>query len=91
MTVELTKVSVNRTMPGQWAITINLKLKDGAIELFSQDFSEDYKTGDNVANIGSKFQEKMQEAITKYKSEQAIFNAPAFNTAINNLQSSLTV
>ena len=91
MTVEITKVSVNRTLIGQWAVTLNLKLIDEGTELFSQNFSEDYKTGDNVANIGAKFKDKMQETIDKYKSEQTIYNNTQLDTVVTALQNQLEV
>ena len=91
MTTQIIKVGIKETLKGQWAVTLNLKLMDGVTELFSQDFSEDYKTGDNVANIGNKFKDKMQEAIDKYKKEQAILNNAQLDTAITALQNSLTI
>ena len=91
MTVEISKVSVNRTLIGQWAVTLNLKLMDGGTELFSQNFSEDYKTGDNVADIGNKFKDKMQKTIEKYKSEQTIYNNTQLDTVVTALQNQLEV
>ena len=91
MTVEISKVSVNRTLIGQWAVTLNLKLMDGGTELFSQNFSEDYKTGDNVADIGNKFKDKMQGVIDKYKSEQTIYNNTQLDTVVTALQNQLEV
>ena len=91
MIAQVTKKSVSRTLEGQWAVTLNLKLMEGATELFSQDFSEDYNTGDDVANIGAKFKNKMQEAINKYKSERAILNNSKLDTVVTALQNQLVV
>lgn len=91
MTIQITKKSVTRTMPKQWAVTINLKLLEGTEELFSQDFSEDYNTGGTVEETVGKFKEKMQKAIDQYKAEMQLFNHPQMDNAITSLQNNLTV
>lgn len=91
MIAQITKVSVKETLPKQWAVMLNLKLMDGATELFSQDFSEDYKTGGDIKETVSRFKVKMQEAIDKHKSEQDILNHPKLDSAITALQNGLIV
>jgi len=91
MTIQISKIGVNRTLVGQWSVTLNLKLMDGETELFSKDFSEEYKTGDDIANIGLMFKDKMQEAINKYKSEQQVFTNVKLNTVVTQLQNLLEV
>ena len=91
MIVNISKVKVSETMKGQWAVTLNIKLMEGVEELFSQDFSEDYNTGGNVEETVGKLKEKMQEAINKYKFEQAILNHNKMDSAIIALQNSLEV
>ncbi len=91
MIAQISKVNVRETLKGQWSVILNLKLMDGATELFNQDFSEDYKTGDNIANIEMKFKVKMKEIINRYKSEQAIFTNPKLDTVVTALQNQLEV
>ena len=91
MTIQISKVKVNETLKGQWAVTLNMKLMEGTEELFNQDFSEDYKTGDDIANIGNKFKDKMQEVINKYKSEQTILTHTKLDTVVTALQNQLEV
>lgn len=91
LTVEVTKQSVTRSPPGQWAIGWNLVIKDDAVEVFSQDFTQDYKKGDDVSRVETGFIEQMQGAINKYKKEQLILNDAAMDTAVTNVLAALEV
>jgi flagellar biosynthesis/type III secretory pathway chaperone len=56
MKIKISKVSVNKTLEGQWSIVFNLKITDdeGKTELLTQNFTEDYKTGMELSNVGNK-------------------------------------
>lgn len=91
ISVTVTKKSVHQSMKGQWSITWELKGFDGGIELFSQTFSEDYKTGDSVSRVEAGFKTKMQAYIDKYKQEQVLLNAGAHDTAVTTVLATLEV
>lgn len=63
--------------------------KDGLIEVVNQDFSQKYRTGQDINDIVSKFKTAMQEAINAYKEETQIYSATQFDTAIVTLQNNL--
>ena len=91
MTAIVTKVSVNKRQEKLFSIVLNMKLMDGETELLSKDFSENYRTGNNVSDIVAKLQVDMQAAIDNYSSEQAIFNHAQMDTAVTILQGNLEV
>ena len=89
--VVITKKTVRQSMKGQFSVTWELKGFDGAAELFSPTFSEDYKTGDDISRVEAGFIEQMQDYIDKYKKQQQYLNAVAHDTAVTNVQSALEV
>lgn len=89
--VTVTKKSVTQSMAGQHSITWELKGFDGAEELFSSTFNEDYKKGDDISRVESGFIDQMQAYIDKYKKEQQYLNVAAHDTAVANVQSTLEV
>lgn len=92
ITKTVTKVNVNQTMKGQYTVVWELKgFDESEIELFSQNFNEDYKTGDNPSRVEAGFIDQMQTYIDNYKSEQVILNHPLMDTAVTNVQASLEV
>ncbi len=64
---------------------------EGAAELFNKDFTERYRTGQDVSVIIDKFIKQMQDEIDKYKAEQIIYNHSALTTAISNILAGLIV
>jgi len=89
--VTVTKQSVSQSMIGQFSVTWELKGFNGAIELFSQTFSEDYKTGDAPARVVIGFRDKMQAYINKYKVEQVLLNHALMDTAVSTVRAALEV
>ena len=89
--VTVTKQSVSQSMVGQWSVTWELKGFDGATELFSQTFSEDYKKGDVPSRVFVGFRDKMQAYINKYKTEQALLNHALMDTAVATVLAALEV
>ena len=87
----VTKQSVNQSMIGQFSVIWELKGFDGATELFSQLFNEDYKKGDSPTRVESGFTDKMQAYINKYKAEQVILNHPLMDAGVVNVQNALEV
>jgi len=89
MTITITKISVKLTQDKLYSITLNMKYLDGEVILIDQDFTQKYRTGDNVGVIINKFKVVMQKVITDYKAEQVIYTASTLDTAITNLQNGL--
>lgn len=88
----VTKIDVNQTMKDQYSVVWGLKGFDEAeIELFSQTFNEDYKTGDPTSRVEDGFIEQMQDYIDGYKSEQVILNHAQMDSAIASVQAALEV
>jgi len=89
MTITITKISVKLVQDKLYSITLNMKYLDGEVILIDQDFTQKYRTGDNVGVIINKFKVVMQKVITDYKAEQVIYTASTLDTAITNLQNGL--
>ena len=89
--IVVAKVSVSQIMLGQWSVVFRLQGFDGATELFSQTFTEDYKTGNDISRVEAGFAEKMQAAIDRYKAEQQYFSHNKMNMAVSNVQAALEV
>lgn len=89
--VTITKQSVNQSMKGQYSVIWELKGFDGAVELFSVTFNEDYKKGDAISRVEAGFKDQMQDYIDKYKKEQQYLNAAAHDTSVANVQAALEV
>ena len=89
MTITITKISVKLVQDKLYSIILNMKYLDGEVVLIDQNFTQRYRTGDNVGVIVNKFKVVMQKVIDDYKAEQVIFTASSLNTAITTLQSGL--
>jgi hypothetical protein len=85
LTKTITKKSVKYGQEKLNIITFNLSLLDNAVEVLNQDFSVEFRLGDNVADKVAKVTELMQIAIDRYKAEQIIFNSTALNDAVTNI------
>ncbi len=90
LTITVIKSAVSEQMDKLWNITLNMKLFDGSTEeIFNQDFSIRYRTGENIANKESGIQLMMQDAINDYKAEQVIFDHAKMDTMVTNLNNNL--
>lgn len=88
----VTKIGVNQSIKGQYSVIWELKgFDESEVELFSQTFNEDYKTGDNPARVETGFIDQMQDYIDKYKSEQVILNHAQMDNAVTNVQAALVI
>ena len=91
LTVEITKDSVTRTMPRAWSISLLVSLKKDGVMVSEQTISQDYKSGDSLADIQGSLQEKAQAVVDKYKSEMAIFDNALLDAAVTNIQNRLVI
>ena len=90
LTVTVTKTGVTYMMPNMWGVSINVVLSDGSVEVWDRGYSVRYRAGDVIAAKQAKLIEMVKADIDKYKSEQMIFNAPAFDDVVTNIQTALT-
>ena len=90
LTATVTKKGVTYMMPNMWGVSINVVLTDGSVEVWDRDYSVRYRAGDVIAAKQAKLIEMAKADIDKYKSEQMIFNAPAFDDVVTNIQTALT-
>jgi hypothetical protein len=86
----ISKKSVTLVQHKLWEVTLNMILTDD-VEVLNKDYAVRYRTGDSVQAKAERFADMMQEDIEKYKSEQMIFNAPALDTVVTNVQAALEV
>ena len=89
LTKTVTKKSVKYGQEKLHIITFNLSVLDGTTEIINQDFSCEYRSGDNPAQKVNEIKEQMQIAINRYKAEQVIFNSVALDTAVTAIQGGL--
>ncbi len=91
LTATITKKTVTTSQKDLYAITINLSLKDGVTEVLNKDYTDKYRTGQNISAIVAKFIKTINLDIVDYKAAKVIFDAAGFNTAITNIQNGLTL
>lgn len=93
--VTVEKTSVNTVMSGQWTVTFTLRGFDqpagAGNELFAQDFSEDYKSGDPISRVQAGFIEKMQQYIDDYQQEETYMAHAQMDNSVTTVQAGLTV
>lgn len=87
----VTKKSVTKIMDKLCNISMNMTLTDDAVEVINKDYSVWYRPGDSIAAKEAGLIAMMQVDIDKYKSEQAIYNNAALDTAVVNVQAGLEV
>lgn len=90
MTATVTKKSVTSSQPNLYSITLTLTITDNETS-WSKDYSQEYRTGENVSTKVQAFINAMQNDIDFYKSGQALSNAAGLATAITNIQNGLSL
>lgn len=86
-TATVTKVSVQKTDVDSYSVTVRVVSNDGATDVLDQQFSVRYNSNAlNMADIKSDLTNQIKEAWDKYTEETDIFNAPAFDTLVSDLQ-----
>ena len=92
MTTTITKISAVKER-GYVAITLNLKVNDGATDVIDQDFTEWFskRTGETIADVQERFRLKMQESIDNHNDETPMPSASNLSIAIADLEASLSV
>lgn len=87
----VTKKSVKYGQEKLHIITFNFVLTDNLVEVLNQDFSCEYRSGENPATKVAEITEKMQIAVNRYKAEVAIFNAVAMDTTVNSISGGIVL
>jgi hypothetical protein len=90
MTATVTKKSVTTSQPSLYSITLTLTVTDNG-DTWSKDYSQEYRTGENVATKVQGFISLMQTDIDFYKSGKALSSAAGLATAITNIQNGLSL
>lgn len=90
MTAIVIKKSVTNPQSKLFIITFNLQITDGVV-VINQDFSAEYRTGENVTSKVNEVKEKMQAVIDAYKASKVIFDSAALDTAVTSIQGGLNV
>ena len=91
LTATVTKTAVRQVFAKLWSITLQLELKEDAVTVLTASFSENYKQGHAIADVGARFVAKMQAAIDRYKSEQVVLNHADLDTVVTSVQAGLVV
>ncbi len=89
--VEKIPCGITLIKQGYWNVTLKLTIFDGTEEVFSRTFTKPYQQGEDISYVLSKYQNEMQSAIDKFKSEQSAFNSAVLDNAVAQLQSQLTI
>ncbi len=91
LSITVTKKSVIEVQNGLFAITLNMQYRNDLTVLIDRDFTQNHWVGQLSSLVVNRFKDSMQKAIDACKTEQAIYDAPSFDTAITNLKNSLNV
>lgn len=90
MTAVVTKKSVKVPQLKLYIITFNLVVTDGTV-VIDQDFTCEFRPGENVSDKVNGIKEQMQKAIDNYKLEKALFNNAQLDSAIIALNGGLSL
>ncbi len=91
LTATVTKTAVRQAFNKLWSITMQLELKEDAVTVLTESFSENHKQDHAIAATGARFLARMQETIDRYKKEQVVFNHADLDTVVTGVQSGLKV
>ena len=89
MIVEITKVSISKRIEKLYTITLNLKLKDGDIEILNQNFNQDYRPGEDLKKIMDNFQSDIQSVIDSYNYTESLLSDGSLEASIETLKNNL--
>lgn len=89
--VTFTDIEVKQVMMGQFRVSINMNLIDGATVHMIHPFGVDYKPGDNVSDRLDKVTADLQEVLDTFGAEYQLQNNPAITTKLNTIKAGLTL
>ena len=91
LTTTVAKSSVRLVMPKMWAVSLTLTVTDDDGPGLTQAFSENYKLGNSIPELESRFDVRMQAAIDQYKTELQYYNHAQLDTLVTDVQAGLEV
>jgi hypothetical protein len=89
LSVSVTKKNITNTQKNLYGIVLELILTDTTGAGFTKEYSQEYRTGENVNSKVQVFINKMQEDIDQYKAAKTLSDNSALATAIINIQNGL--
>ena len=89
-TTEIIKLKVDQQTEDDFIASIRVVIKDEGVIVLDKPYSERYYSQCELDTIEQKLQEKFVTDWNKYKAEQAILKAAAFDTLVSNLQVAAT-
>ena len=86
-TATITKQSVEKLNTKDYRVTVHVVIRNTANEIIlEQDYSERYFSDLSVGDIKLKLQSQIAADWDEYITEQNIYNAAAFDTMVNQIQ-----
>lgn len=89
-TIKVEKVSVSKQMDKLYSITLKLTYLDEGVELLSKNFTQRYKTGDDISLKIAEIKDEMLEEINELKVKNNILNNEQLDSAVSKLQTDLS-
>lgn len=86
-TAVIEKVSVNKINQHLYNVTIKMTVNDGQSDVFTVEASERYSSSEtDLSGIKARLIEKIKADWDKYAAEHDIFSAAAFDSMVNQIQ-----
>lgn len=89
-TIKVEKVSVKKQMDKLYSITLKLTYLEDGVELLSKNFTQRYRTGDDIETKVAEIKKQMKREIEELKVVDNIFNDTQLDSAVNKLQTDLS-
>ena len=90
ITINVEKISVRKQMDKLYSITLKLTYLDGENELLSKEFTQRYRTGDDIELKIAEMKDEMKEVINELKVADSIFTNKQLDSAVSKLKTDLS-
>lgn len=86
-TALVTKEEVVQLSGNRYQVNIRMVVNDGAEDVFNKTASAQYNSNSpNLIDVKSRLIEQLQEQWDKYAAEHGVYDAPAFDTMVGQIQ-----